>query len=122
MLGFRQYIINESNVEQIANNISIKCDKKGSCVAFGELVNKALQAQGITDFYIVEGYVTFENDKSGKMQHTWLEYQSKIIDPTLVQFNGWDLKTVVYKIKKKYTPVQYDEVSQKHPINVKDYQ
>lgn len=110
--------------EQILNSIKINKCKKGSCVAFVELANEKLKDSG-EEYYIVEGYVKFIDDKkrnSGKMQHSWIEKDDMIYDYTLEQFHGWDLSTVEYFIKKKYTPIEYFKLTKKYPLhNIDEY-
>lgn len=109
------------NVKDFVRRITLKLNSntKGSCTAFAELSADHIVHHKLSNFEIIEGYVTFD-DFNNTFQHTWVTYKLQIIDPTLVQFSGCDLNDVQYKVKKKYTPEQYIELSKKHPIDLSE--
>lgn len=100
----------------------ITCDQKGSCMTAAEWITTNFLKQGIIDFKVVEGWVKFKKEggeeyDSPRFQHTWIEKDGKIIDPTLKQFNGWDLNSVwYYRRKKRYDPQEYLDLSEKYPV------
>jgi hypothetical protein len=96
---------------------------KGSCMYWAEVYTKQLIKDKTKNALIHEGYVTFSmmedktKMKSPRFQHTWVTVNKKIIDGTLDQFNGWDLSTVKYIERKKYTPEEYSELCKKYPVD-----
>lgn len=109
---------NNIDVDQYLKDINVS--KKGVCMYAIETLTKSFLDRGIIDFWIVEGYVKFEN-RSPYFQHTWIVYNNKIIDPSLQQFMGWNIKQVEYKEKKRYQPHDYLSLCIKHPIDPKEY-
>lgn len=96
----------------------IKKYKSGSCMYKAEITTKKLLDKGINDFKVIEGYVSFENNKEIKLSHTWIELKNKKYDPTLDQFSkNFDITTVKYYKKKSYTPESYLNLCDKHPLN-----
>lgn len=93
----------------------------GSCMHAAELITKQLLDKGIDNFVVVEGWIAFNKEMlespDSQMQHTWIEYNGKIYDPTLEQFvSQWDIDNVQYpRIKKKHTPQEYLEECDVHP-------
>lgn len=97
-------------------------NRLGSCMGAAALATDHLLSKGITDFKVVEGWITLDPDweETGNMDsHTWLEIKGKIFDPTKKQFKNWygdDYKNIQYvKVKKKYTPQEYQSICQRQP-------
>jgi hypothetical protein len=64
----------------------------GSCMGAAALATDYLLSKGITDFKVVEGWITLDPDweETGNLDsHTWLEIKGKIFDPTKKQFKNW---------------------------------
>lgn len=98
----------------------------GSCMKASEILTQQLLSQGISDFYVVEGWISFPNmdwdeggEESSLLTHTWIEYQGKIIDPTKEQFKKWNFdpnKIEYVKIKRSYPPKEYLELCKRFPV------
>jgi hypothetical protein len=90
----------------------------GCCMWAAELAAKELETRGVTEYYIVEGWVVFMEDPEDEYTHTWIEHPGGIWDPTKEQFRKWgfDPDEMSYvKIKKEYTPSQYLELCKDFP-------
>jgi len=90
----------------------------GSCMRAAELAVRGLLEQGIEDFVVVEGWISFGFDEDSDWAHTWIERGDKIWDPTKEQFAamGYDLNDMEYvRIKDTYTPREYLQLCDKHP-------
>ena len=86
----------------------------GSCMLAAELLTKLLLQKGISDFKIIEGYITFEGVDWDEA-HTWIELNNgKILDPTQKQ---WSIENIVYlnNRRKEYSPQKYLELCDKYP-------
>lgn len=121
MRTFKQYI-------DLSKKATKRLDthQSGSCMISSEWITKNLFKRGIKNFKIIEGYVSFleESHRTPKYQHTWIEIDGKIIDPTLEQFTkiGLDINTVKYIGSKKiYSPEEYLKLCKKFPIDRKEY-
>ena len=102
---------NTEDIMEIANHISDKlhCDVVGSCVHFAELFVEKLHE--INPHYlncinVVEGYVDTPIGDGIPQQHTWIETESGIIDPTFLQFTKYGKARYMGK-KKTYTGMEY---------------
>ena len=95
------------------------CSKLRNCMEAAEIVMKNLLLKAIKDFYIVEGWINFNNNEETETTHTWIELSNgDIIDPTKEQFKTWgyDPNEIIYsRIKKKYTPQEYMELAKRYP-------
>lgn len=95
--------------EEIASKLH--CDKFGSCIHFAEMLVERLRKEitsGEINFIVIEGYVNTPADPP-QMQHTWIVYNNKKIDPTFKQFEKMFPKsTISYSpAKKAYSAKQY---------------
>lgn len=111
-MNFKIFIESLELANQLAKKVSdrLQCNKGGSCTFFAEWATKVFLKNGITNFLVVEGWV--KGDEPFWRQHTWIEMEGQKIDPTLVQFGN---VKYVNKVKKKYTPEEYLNLSKKYP-------
>lgn len=95
--------------------------EKGSCMWMSESVVDFLLKKGRSDFKIIEGYVSFPEDKNLRFEHTWIEFDDgKIFDPTKTQFKGWNIENIIYIPGKSYSPDEYLKLCKLHPIPEKE--
>jgi hypothetical protein len=89
---------------------------QGSCMISIQILANQLMSQN-RNFTVHEGYVTFP-DNSIKFQHTWLEENGIINDPTVNQFNTKTkyLDKIQYIKGKKFNPQQYVAHCGKYPL------
>lgn len=94
----------------------------GSCMSAAAMATDYFLKKGITDFKIVEGWISLnpDDEKEDWSAHTWIEFKNgRKFDPTKKQWAEWgyDPNTVEYmdKIHKVYTPQQYQKVCQRQP-------
>lgn len=84
-------------IKKIADSVSDKlyCDRNGSCVHFAEefvLEVYSINAELLSEFFAIEGYVDCKIGDVIPQQHTWIELTNgEKIDPTFKQFTkyGW---------------------------------
>lgn len=96
----------------------------GSCMAAAQHATEYLLKKRITDFKIVEGWVSLYPDQEEEdwSAHTWLEFPNgKKFDPTRKQWTQWgfDPEGVEYtdKIHKTYTPQEYLKVCKEEDLS-----
>jgi hypothetical protein len=94
----------------------------GSCMAAAAHAVDYLLKRGITNFKVVEGWVSLYPDQEEEdwSAHTWIEFPNgKKFDPTKKQWAEWgfDPAEVKYtnKIHKVYTPKEYQDVCKRQP-------
>lgn len=92
--------------DQIAARV--QCDKSGSCVVFATELCKC-ESEGVR---IVEGTVRFEG--SVPFPHVWTEIHGVLVDPTLEQFNYFELDTVEYLPRRGYSSHDFLVAIQNH--------
>lgn len=108
----RKYI-NESMFPKDFNRHNL-----GSCMSAAALATTHLKSKGITEFKIVEGFVSMYPDQEPEdwSAHTWIEFNNgKKFDPTKNQWKHWgfDPKETQYeKVVRKFTPDQYEKLCQ----------
>ena len=119
--NFRKFLLENNFVDQIVDKVSsqLHCDMGGSCPLFAELATEAFIKAGIKDFYVIEGWVKSNKEKFWR-QHTWIEMGDRKIDPTFSQFGNLENVKYVSKIKARYTPEQYMELSKRFPFPSKE--
>jgi GNAT superfamily N-acetyltransferase len=100
----------------------------GSCMSAAALATDFLLSKGIVDFTIIEGWVSLypDQEKDEWSPHTWIKFKNgKVFDPTKKQWKHWgfDPKDVQYtnKIRKKYTPQEYQKVCQRQPDDISKF-
>lgn len=99
----------------------------GSCMSAAELSTTYLKSKGITDFKIVEGFVSMYPEQESKdwSPHTWIEFKNgKIFDPTKKQWANWGFnpkETEYKKIVRRFTPEQYIKLCKIHPNHWEDF-
>jgi hypothetical protein len=90
----------------------------GSCMDAAKYATKYFLKKGITNFKIVEGFVSLYTDQEEHdfSAHTWIEFSNgKKFDPTRKQWKMWgfDPNEVTYeKVVQKFTPEQYLKLCQ----------
>ena len=124
MNWYKKYIISEYNFDKRYNNIFLKDYNPlpGSCDIAAEKITINLLEKGITNFNVIEGYISFE-DYDWNEAHTWIELLTgEIIDPTNIQW-GIDVKDIEYlsNNRKTYSPEQYLQLCKKYPANESKY-
>jgi hypothetical protein len=92
----------------------------GTCMSAAALATDYLLKKGITDFKIVEGWVSLYPDQEEEdwSPHTWMVIRGKIFDPTKKQWAQWGFnpdEVKFEKIKKEYTPQEYQEICRRCP-------
>jgi hypothetical protein len=106
---------NSNNYEilmQIANELADRmyCNEHGSCVHFAEefvLKVNEVNPDLLNDFYVVEGYVDWEQDEKPQ-EHTWISLKNgEKIDPTFQQFTDYGKADYRKRIRKKYSALEY---------------
>lgn len=88
----------------------------GSCMMAAGILTKKLLKQNISDFKIIEGYITFDG-VDWKEEHTWIEFDDgRKLDPTNIQW-GVDTQRMHYLNinRKEYTPHEYLELCEIYP-------
>lgn len=99
----------------------------GSCMAAAAMATDYLLSKGRNDFKVVEGWVSLypNQEEEDFSPHTWIQFNNgKIFDPTKKQWAVWgfDPKKVSFeKIKKTYTPDEYQSVCQRQPDDLSKF-
>jgi hypothetical protein len=91
----------------------------GSCMLAAEIITEKLLSQGVENFKIVEGHITFPT-VDWTETHTWIEKNDgEIIDPTKDQ---WGIKNISYlnQKRKEYSPLEYLNLCKKYPVEDKE--
>lgn len=119
---FKNSKINKLSMQIDTNDYLPENFKKeyGSCMLAAEIITKKLLGENISDFKIIEGYISFPGAE-WEDQHTWIETKDgKIIDPTSSQ---WGHKNIIYlkHNRKSYTPKQYLSLCNKFPVPTEKY-
>jgi hypothetical protein len=72
-------------------------------------VVKRLLNQGVFRFKVIEGKVYLNGNYDNPVDHTWIEMNGNIIDPTESQFKGAhvDYRPVTGEFREEYTPQRY---------------
>lgn len=119
LLKWNLYNMNWYKLAQYELPDNFNVSKLGNCMLAARLITENLLLKGISDFYIIEGWISFPGyEENSTSPHTWIESNNKIIDPSKKQFEIWgfDSNDISYdKIKKKYTPKEYLELCKKYP-------
>jgi hypothetical protein len=111
---------NESKLKEAMFPKDFNRHDLGTCMSAAALATDYLLKKGISDFKVVEGWVSLYPDQEEEdwSSHTWLIIKGRIFDPTKKQWSQWgfDPNEVSYeKIKKEYTPEQYQELCRRYP-------
>ena len=99
----------------------------GSCMAAAALATDYFLGKGITNFKVVEGWVSLHPDQEEEdwSTHTWIEFSNgRKFDPTRKQWKHWgfDPDGVEFmKVKKKYTPQEYQRACQRQPDDLSKF-
>ncbi len=119
-MKFKIWLEGIEEAKLLANKIAshLHCEQGGSCPFFAEWATKVFLRNGIQDFVVVEGWVKAKNEQHWR-QHTWIEMEGQKIDPTFIQFNNLGETNYVQRIKKRYFPKEYLELSAKYPDEFK---
>ena len=94
----------------------------GSCMLAAEMATRKLVREGINDFIIIEGYISFPNGDPDNplITHTWIEFSDGTkIDDTLDQFKayGFNPDEVNYREegRTEYLPKKYLDLRSRVP-------
>lgn len=92
-------------------------NRPGSCLVAAEMLTRFMLTKNMTNFEVIEGYITTPYDDSIRLTHTWIERNGKIIDPSKNQFLEYDLNinTLEYIKRKVYSPYEFMELCKKFP-------
>lgn len=108
----RMHAMAEQDFETYLKGISrrIECSRSGSCLVFAQLAALAAVKHGVPDVVLVQGWVKPKR-LSAWLQHTWVEYQGRRIDPTFAQFEIWANTfggiNYVKRCEGRYQPEEY---------------
>lgn len=93
----------------------------GSCMLAAEYSVKYFLSKGITNFKVVEGFVSLYPDQEDTdwSEHTWIEFSNgRKFDPTRNQWKEWGFnpdEVTLEDVKQKYTPQQYLDLCKSYP-------
>ena len=93
----------------------------GSCMSAAALATDYFLSKGITNFKIVEGWVSLypSQEEEDFSAHTWIEFSNgRKFDPTKKQWKQWGFNPdeVEYiKKLKEYTPQEYQNICKRQP-------
>jgi hypothetical protein len=118
MKHIKRYI-GESEEGLILYNIAFEladtlhCDRVGSCVHFAELfvLEVGRRAPELLDtFYVIEGWVDWQQGDGVPQQHTWIELEGgEKLDPTFEQFTKWGWARYSSKRARRFSGREYYE-------------
>jgi len=92
-----------------ATDQSESCHQFGDCGLEVYLAVKRLIGQGVSNFKVIDGKVYLNNDRDHPVDHTWIEMNGRVQDPTDSQFRGApvDYTPEPGEYREEYTPQQY---------------
>jgi hypothetical protein len=119
-MKFKIWLESMDRAKHLADEVAsrIHCNAGGSCPFFAEEATKVFLKNGITDFFVVEGWVKSKLETYWR-QHTWIEIEGEKIDPTFLQFSGLGEINYVKQVKKRYAPQEYLDLCAKYPDEAK---
>lgn len=76
----------------LPGSFMVKC--AGSCMTAARIIAGTLLDEGASDVVVVEGWIQFREEDGSepddlRFEHTWVEWQAEILDPTLAQFETY---------------------------------